>query len=242
MSKVISRLLVMKKIIGLLVLAVWTGTASASLIELGPETSGEIKTLLFPSVTAGHYRPLTSISGPRTSMAHYQVDQSYLIFDLSSIAFTAQSATLVLDVGFGGRINGVPGDLSLWGLDTYTPDDLVALPTGTLDTEISLAVAIGLDLRSGTSLATVFDPVGVVGIELNATALGQINAANGLWGFGLINFQGYSPIDVLSPPRLVLSGEPISPPSPAPVPATLALLSLGLVGIGISRRKLKTHS
>ena len=96
-------------------------------------------------------------------------------------------------------------------MDTYTPADLLALPTGNpLDTQIDLAISIASDLRSGTSLATsVLGPDGVVGIELNGAAPSQINAAHGLWGFGLSDSRFgalLGGLNLVSPPRLLLSG------------------------------------
>ena len=233
----------MKKIIGLLALAVWTGTASAALIELGPESSGEIGTGGgLAAGTASHITPLTSIRGWQAAQFSEFSFDSYMIFDTSSMDFTAQSATLFLNVNDTLSQFAGPGALELWGLDTYTPADLLALPTGDpLDTQIDLAIAIASDLRSGTSLATsVLGPDGVVGIELNGAALGQINAANGLWGFGLSDSRFgalLGGLDLVSPPRLLLSGEPTSPPSPVPIPATTWLIGSALLGLGVARRK-----
>ena len=109
----------MKKIIGLLVLAVWTGTASAALIELGPETSGRIETAILGSA-ARHSRPLTSIRGWQAAMAQGVSNASYLIFDTSSMAFTAQHATLLLNVNDTLSPLAGPGPLELWGLDTHS--------------------------------------------------------------------------------------------------------------------------
>lgn len=232
----------MKKMIGLLALAVWTGAgaANAALIELAPERSGVIETS-FPSSSVRHSRPLTSIRGWQAAQAQYVRFASYLIFDTSSMAFTAQHATLLLNVNDTLSSLADPGPLELWGLDTYTAADLVALPTGILDTEINLAYAIASVLRGGTSLApSVLGPDGVISIELNDTALRQINAANGLWGFGLYNNRFgalLGGLDLVSPPRLLLSSDSTSPPSPVPIPATPWLIGLALLGLGVVKRK-----
>ena len=80
----------------------------------------------------------------------------------------------------------------------------------------------------------------MVGIELNTAALGQINAANGLWGFGLYDNRFgalLGGLELASSPRLILSGEPISPPNPIPIPATFPLVGFGLAAIALGRRK-----
>ena len=112
----------MKKVIGLLVLAVWTGTASAALLELGPETSGEIGTgggIL--AGTASHITPLTSIRGWQAAQAQTFSFDSYLIFNTSSLDFTAQSATLLLNVNNTLSQFSGPGPLELWGIGHIHP-------------------------------------------------------------------------------------------------------------------------
>lgn len=215
--------------------------AHAALIELTPEASGSIRVEggAFGAF-ARHTTPLTSIRGYQVAMAQGVDYASYLIFDTATPTFTPLYGTLVLEINDTLRDLAGPGPLNIWGLDTFTPASLMALPTGSINALASLASSISSDLRGGTSLAgSVLGPQGVVSIALNSAALAQITSANGLWGMGLYDNRFgalLGGLNLLSAPRLILSDEAIS--LPVPVPATTLLVSVALALLAARRRSL----
>lgn len=224
------------KLAGVL-MALAAAPASATFIELTPNASGVVG---YTSGAFGgdafHSRPLTSIRGYQISLGTLVQYSQYIIFDTTGLGFTPQYGALEFEAtdvlgGFAG-----PGPLELWGLETYTPSDLIALPTGDLDSQLSLVTSISSDLRGGTVLAPTQEGAdGPVRFKLNAIALNQISLSGGLWGLGIYDNRfgaQLGGIDLLNTPTLTLSDEPLA----VPEPSTPALLLLALVALATRLR------
>ena len=210
----------------LTLIIVISSPAQATLITLNPVDSGSISITIAGGSGITHNDLLPTLLGSGAGLAGYIEYNSYLIFDLSSVAFSPMHGTLNFDFLDPVGVNQAP--LTLYGLDTTTPEELTALLPGENITG-PVGAAIFDDLGSGTQLApTVTGQSGAVGLTLNATALTQIDNAMGLWGLG-IKYLGQAAhvglgLDLISTPRLILSDEEVA----IPIPGTLLLQLLAL--------------
>ncbi len=226
--------------------------AQAAPITLVPTASGELvekQQCASPgcfSLDFEYRNPLQSLSYSSTLVpgdGRVNTGLGYLVFDLSGLTASTESAHLRLDLNYSqavdpaltvaalppsivGALTGIaPGSTTVSFFD-MTPGGIAAFAAaGTLYNAIGTGAMLG-------SLGTSGPFNGVIDISLNSEALSQINATGGLWGIGLrwtptpvgTIFNSSDLIEFNSAPQLLLTQT-----AEAPLPGSLALFALAVL-------------
>ncbi|MEM9257129.1 MAG: PEP-CTERM sorting domain-containing protein [Pseudomonadota bacterium] len=162
----------------------------------------------------------------------------YWIFDLSTVAAPASSASVSVSID---SLSGVSGALDLYDYTQTSAAALSNLAVGAVP--VGVANAFENDVSSGNLLASLAvnnaTSSGVYDLTLSPYALGLIDNTNGLLALGV----SYSPdfsgalfaerIDFAGPAQLNLD----LPDGSVPLPATWSLLAVSLAGLGFVRRR-----
>jgi hypothetical protein len=152
--------------------------------------------------------------------------RNYFVFDLSGVTGTITSATLRLD---SGLVSGTP-TYDVYDVTTDVGTLMATHASGTTATNIHSDLGSGDFYGSGmiTGAHTIHDFV------LNSSAFSSMNAATGLWALGgRNNDSSYTFWGTNSS----LTRQLIIETSSVPESSTLALFGLGLLALGLKRRK-----
>lgn len=134
----------------------------------------------------------------------------YILYDISTVPFAVEQASIQLDLN-ASEI----GNVRFRSIEVLSLDYLVLLQNNE-----NLGVTVGADvfneLSGGSVVGAGANPAnGLVTINLDPVAVQGINNANGLWGLAVVfEFTDSFPpasLDLISPPKLVLSDQPPVP-------------------------------
>lgn len=161
--------------------------------------------------------------------------QAYLIFDISVLAEPITSASLVFHfTGLGSPL----GPVKINDITSITPEELVALPAGSMPRDDWLALED--DIGSGESYGSVSvtPGTGVFDTPLNTAAIDRLNGPDNLIAFGVyyddwnLDLFESTRLNFEQAPRLVVT----TAAAQIPGPGTLWLLMAG-GAICLSKRK-----
>lgn len=257
----------------LFVLSFVSAVATASPMSLNPTQSGSItRTEIF--TTNGPLPPTMSSSNPLETLQYFPItpfgsersrsnEQGFLLFDLSTLAYTAETARLEFDLDYA---RSAAPNLTATSLDPAQAQILLNVPSGTESWNALVFIngtpqeqaaynrlSSGYNAISGGTqlgaLAASGPFNGLSSIDLNSEALSLINSGSGLFGLGLtwtptvdiVNDpflgpyeSGFDTLMFNAAPRLVLNNA-----NEVPVPATAWLFLSAIGGMGLFRQRAK---
>lgn len=166
----------------------------------------------FPqSHTYRNREPLPNLSAPWSTSGGIWTQSTtvgYIVFDLSSVPFAVEQASIQLDLG-----TSEIGNVRFRAIDVLSLDYLVLLQHNE-NLGVTVGAQVFTELTGGTAVGAGANPAsGVFSIKLDPVAVQSINNANGLWGLAMIfEFTEYpfppAALNFNNPPKLVLSDQP----------------------------------